>query len=67
MSEKSVRQKPSGYVMAAQRAGEAYDAKAKDDLDVRVRAWYRLMRMKRERKVKESVAAFDGSGEMGDE
>jgi len=29
-----------------------------DELEVRVRAWYRLQRMKRERKVKESVAAY---------
>ena len=55
--------KPSGYAMAAQRAGEAHDAKAQDELDGRVLAFYRLQRMKRERMVRESVAAFDGRGE----
>jgi hypothetical protein len=59
--------KPSGYAMAAQRAGESHDAKAKDELDGRVKAWYRLQRMKRERKVRESIAAFDGREGTGDE
>jgi len=60
------QQKPNGYAMAAQRAGEAYDAKAEDELDGRLRAWYRLQRMKRERKVKESRSGAtleDGDGD----
>ena len=60
------QQKPSGYAMAAQRAGEAYDAKVEDELDGRLKAWYRLQRMKLDRKVKESRSGAtleDGDGD----